>query len=621
MPNTAKVEFNITNLSFSVASILKGISGVSGVTKRGPFAKTDLLVTTWEQFTKLYGGYISNSDFPLLCKRAFDRGAQLRVNRQGHYTTITDASTLDAVKAGLNGQTITFDAALITANVYNVTVNGTAIAPVTFATNSDTTMAAIATALEAISAYVQDAYVVNITGSVSDDRVIVVLPKTGVTLNLTGSAVTLGASQANAVVATLSNTSAVNTAGQSIFKLRPKYEGVDYNNTYYVISDASNGNANYFNLAVKHSVESGLDETYQNLTITGTPNITNSTYLDSVKLGSALVDVTYLDLSSGFTAPVRPKNATYYFTAGSDGTAPLAADYVGDSAGANGFYSFDAVDDMIQIAAPEISATAVHLGGGAYAEARKDLMYLAHLSNSLTTAANIISDRAATNIDSYYTAFYGGGLKIVDPTTSQEKTISELGDVLGIIANSDFTAGEWFSYAGSNRGAIPNVIGVVNNFGSPAKFNDLNSLANRQINMVIQRNNEVFLSGNFSGVLSNSKLSFVNVVRFLIFLQKSLSPTLNQFIEEPNDIPTFKSIFRAVEPFLDSLVTRRALFDYDWQGDQNISDISQVVINNPTDLDNGIYKVRLFVKIIPTMQNLKIDIVVAPTGISFEALA
>ena len=138
--------------------------------------------------------------------------------------------------------------------------------------------------------------------------------------------------------------------------------------------------------------------------------------------------------------------------------------------------------------------------------------------------------------------------------------------------------------------------------------------------MVVVRHNQIFLSGNFTGTLANSKLSFANTVRNLLFIQKSIKPTLERYIEEPNDIPTFKLLFREVEPFFNDMVTKGALYSYRWDGDQNVDKIENVIVNNPTDLDNGKYKVKLFLKTVATMNEIEVQLVVAPTGVSFDTL-
>lgn len=627
MPNAPKVSFNIVNLSFTVAQQVLGISCVEGITLRGPFARPDLLIGSWAQFVALYGGYIPSSDFPLLCKRAFDMGAQLRVNRVGHYATITNAATLDAVKADVTDVTrLAFSAALITANSTVLTINGVAITPVVFATDSNTTMNAIVTQIKT-SAFVRDAYVDN-SAAGSDNRNIYIVPKSGITLAITAAAVTLGASQATittSIVNDFTGTPAVVAGTTStnirLFTPKPKYHGADYNQISIRFSAASNGNAAYFDMAIIHAQEPNLNETYTNLTIplvNGVgPTVAQSAYLNDVKLASQLLDFDYADLSAQNTQLV-PKSWTYYLGGGSDGTAPVALDYVGDAGGQNGFNSFDVVDDALQFCAPEMSDNTVHVGGGAYAQNRQDMMYIAHLSNALTTAAAFNAARQATNINSYFTMFTGGGLLVSDPITGLQKEISEVGDVLGIMAVNDNVVGAWGQPAGITRGAISNVLGVVRNFGTGGLYNSLNSMANQQINMVVNSSNQVYLNSANTAIQSSSKLSFVGSVRFLIWLKKTLSPTLKRYLQEPGDIATFKALYMEVKPFFDDLVVKRALLQYAWQGDQDAKNLQSLTVNNTNDLGQGKYKVKLYLDMPAPLQEITVDLTVTASNVTLE---
>ena len=621
MPNAPKVNFNIVNLSFTVAQQVLGISCVEGITLRGPFAKPDILIGNWPQFVSMYGGYLVSSDFPLLCNRAFSMGAQLRVNRVGHYTTITSAASLDAVKASVAKITrLQFSAALVSLNVINMDINTDPIATVTFATNSNTTIAAIVSAILLMTDYVKTAWAD--TGAGTDDiRNIYIIPKTGVTLAITNDLVTLGASQAtitDSVINDFTGTAIIGGATNvGLFKAVPKYHGADYNNLTLVITAASNGDAAYFDMSIVHANESGLNETYTNLTIPGNPIVNDQTWLDKVKLASQLMDFTYMDLSAT-TGQQLPKSYTYYFIDGSDGTTPATTDYVGDASGQNGFNAFDVVDDALQFAAPELSDNTVHVGGGAYAQNRQDMMYIAHLANSSTTAAAYNAARQATNINSYFTMFTAGGLKVSDPTTGLEKSISEVGDVLGIMAVNDNIVGAWGQPAGITRGNISNVLGVVNNFGTGGLYNSLNSMSNQQINMVVNSNGSVYLNSANTAIKSSSKLSFVCSVRFLIWLKKTLSPTIRRYLQEPGDIATFKALYMEVKPFFDDLVVKRALNQFAWQGDQECKNLQSLVINNTNDLDQGKYKIRLYLDMPAPLQEITVDLTVTPSGITLE---
>lgn len=114
---------------------------------------------------------------------------------------------VETVKIGKEGsrvaqvQTITFSADLITSNVINGSVDGTALSATTFATDHATTMAAIATKIAATAG------VSTATVGGSGNRVITVTAQSaGVPFTLSGFAVTLGASQATvAIVETVAN--------------------------------------------------------------------------------------------------------------------------------------------------------------------------------------------------------------------------------------------------------------------------------------------------------------------------------------------------------------------------------------------------------------------------------
>lgn len=107
-------------------------------------------------------------------------------------------------KASPQTQTLTISAPFVASNSTVITVNGTPITPVVFATNSDsnTTLAALATALAGTTA-IDTATVVNAGSGTDDDRVIIITAADPlVDVVLTGYACSLGASQNTAQIAT-----------------------------------------------------------------------------------------------------------------------------------------------------------------------------------------------------------------------------------------------------------------------------------------------------------------------------------------------------------------------------------------------------------------------------------
>lgn len=109
---------------------------------------------------------------------------------------VAGGATQPTALFGLAGQTfklLTFSASLVASNVINLSINGTAISPVTFASSNDATVAAVATALAGLTGVGSASVVQN--GS-ADHSILLISLADSARLDLTAGAVTAGASQA-----------------------------------------------------------------------------------------------------------------------------------------------------------------------------------------------------------------------------------------------------------------------------------------------------------------------------------------------------------------------------------------------------------------------------------------
>jgi len=497
MPDAATVQFNVKNFTPGVSTPQPGIFYVIGETKRGPVEQPELgvsLINNWPQFERVFGGLTQTADFPLLCKRALNRGATLRVCR-------VDAAATPAV---------------------------------------------ICTA-KSIA-------------------------------NADGVAV-------------------------QMFTVQPKYKGADYINFTVEIKLATNGSTDYWNMELVHAVEPELNEIYENIPAFIADIANNQTCLDEIKSISQNFNFVYLDASAAvLLVPVVA--AASAFAAGVDPTGFVA----GDSTAA--MTTFNNVDDGLIMAVPEEDDDAINAAGITYAAARGDIVFFAHLANSLVTAATLITERGVVANDSKHGAFYGGGIRIREDRTLVEKAMSEMGDVLGVAAYVHSQFGEWYSLAGQQRGFVPDALGVVNNFGTPASFADLNLLANSQINMMVQKNGVTQVSGNFSGQFANNQEKYLNVVFLILWMKKTMKPILESYLEEPNDPITFQKIYYHLKPYLDQLASPayRALYKYEYYGDQEANTIDDLQVNDPVDVQNGKYKINLKIWPIPSLQELTLNL-------------
>jgi len=516
--NSAKLIFNEIDQSFFIDSAQQGLAAVLVRTKRGPFGHDGEIISSWPDFESKYGGEVSTLDGPSLVQRALSAGAKLRIGKIGHYTTISSAASLDAVKGTLD---------------------------------------------EGGSAFAVD-------------------------------------------------------GADEVFDLILKHPGADYNNLVVQITAASNGDADSFDLLITHLLEAKYNKRYQNIKVPGIPTVEESTYLKAVEEQDLFFNVVYKDLSA-LSGPIRPTNGTWSVQDGSDGTTPIDADYSGNSAGKTGWFMFDDFNDFNVISALDNYNSAVMVSGGAYSKAREDHFNFHYFADSVNTTTALGSARVATNIDSRYSVFFAGGLKVSHPTLNgQLKDLPAIGDIIGTAMKSNTAFGPWWSFAGLQRGVINNARGVINNFPTTAK---LDELAQKQINAVIQTGGRIYIKGNFTAQLATSRKSFVSVVGLFIYLKKSLAPSLERYLEQPNDFKTFREIYNEVQPFLDGLVggDARALNDYEWKGDQFANQDSDLKVNNRPDLDQGKYKVQLWLKETVSMQEFTMDIISAGSTVEFSA--
>ena len=416
---------------------------------------------------------------------------------------------------------------------------------------------------------------------------------------------------------TASSTAFVQSA-ISLFQIIAKYPGADYNNVKATVGAATNGDTDSFNLTVEHLVDTTLVELYENIKIIDHPTVATSDYLSKVTKNSTLVSVVYSDLSAQ-TGQLRPTNANKTLTAGANGTTPAVADYIGVQSTQTGFYAFDPFDDSYALACPSIGEgdlAGLTIGGSAYAAARKDLIYYAHLSLDNLSATALIAEKPAVNTP--YTMISSGGLYITHPTSSEKVEIPEIGDFLAVMAKVHRELGEWYSFFGPTLGNITNTLGTVNNFGSNALFADLNLLAQRQINMMVTKNSLTYLADAYSSETAENPTNHVSITNLIIYIKKTLKPALEAFIGMPLDIPLMQSMYYTVKPFFEALMdqkTGRALWDYSWEGDQFASSLSALQVNTPEDVAIGKYKVNLRIIPISPLKEITINIILSRAGV------
>lgn len=215
--------------------------------------------------------------------------------------------------------------------------------------------------------------------------------------------------------------------------------------------------------------------------------------------------------------------------------------------------------------------------------------------------------------NSKWVAYFAGGIKYYNDYGVLDNA-DVLGSVVGLGDVSASKFGPWLSFAGMNRGILYDAHGPVSiNYGASARYEDLNALASKYVNMIVVRDTatlgkQTMLWHCFTSQVKQDSFKFLAIVRLVLYLKKYLRPVLESYIEEPNLWTTWNEIYFKVKPELDRLVEVNAMSEYTWNGDQFVTSYADLVVNNEADVRQGKYKVVLSFKEVVPMQDINITL-------------
>jgi len=335
---------------------------------------------------------------------------------------------------------------------------------------------------------------------------------------------------------------------------------------------------------------------------------------------------------SSLADSVLPKAQTYGYNTGvwtglnmargSNGT-DLIANYSSGpyQLGWDKFANPDDIDIRVLIGAGQ-TATAIQAYITNICETRKDCIAILDIPDTMTTSVtSMVNWRTGTqNINSSYAALYAPMVKDYDSFNDTIVFLPGSGYVASQFAYNDYVSDVWYAPAGLNRGVL-NVLSVCNKNGDRMVFSqgDRDALYAAQINPL-----QVFSgSGNViwgQKTLTSlpSALDRVNVRRLLIILEKTMSVSLKQFVFEPNNDTTRFRITAMLETFLD-LLSAKGAFQTEL-GDKGYMVVCNATNNTPAIIDRNELVVDVFVKPSRAAEFLQLNVIVTPTGTSFNEL-
>lgn len=581
MPKSPTVGYSVTNQNVATTTPQLGVGFVLARTTKGKFFDPSTVVKTLSQFKTLYGSEIVPDGTKSNVERALEMGAQVRVCRIGH---LSESGMVDAVKgvivAGkLQGNSYVSD----TGTTLNMILTG-------YTENAITIKLKIQTKefggdISSVNGKFTEVF------TLVGNRVVSTLYNTNTKANLTSM---FQVSQNN-VVAYKDG-----TVNSPLFVDTNILKNFIYNDDY---------------------LETSLVEV-----LVGAEKSTEITTIQDVLelLGKAqsVNNTTLAIQSSNATALTLAADTPLYYlgTVGNAGTIPALDDWK---------YGLDLMKDYfdfylffashIHQHLDNTGTMGFHSAANSAAEILKEATYCVEIPKVNTKKSEIIAYRDEVGLSSKHVAYFAGGLKLYNSEGTLEDT-DVLGTVLGLSSQASTQYAPWYSFAGQTRGIVGDAHGpVAMNYGSPGNYNELNDIAMASINIFVIK--EVASGGkatmlwhNFTSTLLSDSERFLNVERLIYYFKKTLRPTLERYLEEPNTFATWNSLYLEIDPMLDSVKNRAGVSEYEWIGDQFATSFEELEVNNEKDVRQGIYRAKLRIKEVVAMQEIYVDIILDPSS-------
>lgn len=309
--------------------------------------------------------------------------------------------------------------------------------------------------------------------------------------------------------------------------------------------------------AVVYSVEMDITVRYEGETETYTGvslNPISSAYITEKLKNSSILAVEDAASAPEIANPVSlifgegKLAGTLAFTGGSDGTMETvnAGTYIGEDKGPGkrtGIQSFveNTVASIIAIPGVTIPETIVSLV--AHCENQQNRFAVLDVPQDKVKVADILEYREI--VDSTYAAMYHPWVQVFDPITKKPCFVPPSGSVAGVYSRTDVTRG--VHKAPANEIVQCTGLSVGYNSGeqdilNPAGVNLLRALPGQGIRVWGART-----------ASSNASFKYVNVRRLFIYVEQSIKAATNWVVFEPNNSSLWARVQMTVSSFLENM--------------------------------------------------------------------
>ena len=594
MPNSPKVSFNLVNNNVEATKPLNGVSCMLARTTSGPVGLGDELINSITKFRNIYGSEIVPDGSPSNIEKALKGGSKLRIIRVVG-TGATDPYVATTA-AGAAADTI-FNLSLVGGTI------GSTAQVIQFAFKAKNSPAEFV-GKNPLVKFEADAngniFVTTYEGNTVFEKALFInINKTSTTVN--GNTVTYLSLDYSA--------------------LNQFIQGNRYWDVYWMTAAACTVLTGW---GVPTSLTKCGDFTIStikehldgiNMAAVGEGDALTVTVNQKAAATSVMLTVVSGSITVGAGSPM-----TAYVVAGNPGSVPTAAQWQAAA---------DAVRDLQEVYEVSCSHLNQHLTTQAdelqthryvaqIAEETEEFQYFVEIpvTEGMTKSALLTLDGTyqGTIGKSKWICYYTAGIKYYSENGNLVNA-NVMGTVHGLADSCAANYGPYRSFAGLNRGVIADGNGpVIQNYGTPSRYDDLNDLANACLNVIVLKQTRTaglatVLWHSFTSQVRQDSFRFIHAVRLALYIKKQLRPILESYIEEPNIWNSWKRIYLEGKPIMDGLVTDDAISEYTWDGDQDATSWDELTVNNEAEARNGKYKLNIKVKDVATMQDIQVNLV------------
>ena len=309
--------------------------------------------------------------------------------------------------------------------------------------------------------------------------------------------------------------------------------------------------------AVLYSVEMDVTVRYEGdvESYTGVNlNPTSSNYLADRLKGSALVVVEDVEAAPELANPVSlilgegKLAGTLTLSGGSDGSMASvnAGTYIGEDKGPGkrtGIQSFIENTVASIIAIPGITIPEVVVSLVSHCEREQNRFAILDIPKDKVKVSDVLEYRGI--IDSNYAAMYHPWVQVFDPITKQTGFVPPSGSVAGVYSRTDVTRGVHKAPANEIVQCTGLSIGYNNgeqDILNPAGVNLIRALPGQGIRVWGART-----------ASSNANFKYVNVRRLFIYVEQSIKNATNWVVFEPNNSSLWARVQMTVSSFLENM--------------------------------------------------------------------